>query len=213
MDYRQRTGDQEEYLRSMMDSMRSSMWTALPCVVTKVSGSHADLQPSVKSQERQPDGTVKAVDLPLLSNVPLHFPSGGGATMTFPVAAGDEALVVFSSRPIDAWEQSGGVQSQIDARTHDLSDGFAFVGFKAQPSALDNISSTSTQIRSNDGTMVIDFNPGSGMTFTAAGVSMAITGGGVAITGGTLTHNGVNIGSDHVHGGVIPGEADTAGPH
>lgn len=28
-----------------------------------------------------------------------------------------------------------------------------------------------------------------------------------------LTHNGVNIGSSHVHGGVTPGGADTDGPH
>lgn len=37
--------------------------------------------------------------------------------------------------------------------------------------------------------------------------------GPVAITGASLTHNGTNVGSSHVHGGITPGGADTAGPH
>ncbi|MDE1158443.1 MAG: Gp138 family membrane-puncturing spike protein [Neorhizobium sp.] len=213
MDFRERITDHEENLRAMIDGVKSSIWTALPCTVTKVNGRYADLQPAIKAQQRMPDGTVKAIDLPLLSNVPLHFPGGGGVSMTFGVKEGDEALVVFSSRPADTWEQSGGQQSQIDARTHDLSDGFAFVGFRSQPTGLNDVSSSSTQIRSDDGEHVIDFNPGSGMTFKAGGVSMAITSGGVAITGGEVTHNGNNIGSDHVHGGVLPGGSNTTGPH
>lgn len=54
---------------------------------------------------------------------------------------------------------------------------------------------------------------GSGLTIAVGGVTMEISGGGVAITGGTVTHNGKNIGSDHTHGGVIPGGASTAGPN
>jgi hypothetical protein len=34
----------------------------------------------------------------------------------------------------------------------------------------------------------------------------------VAINGGSLTHNGVNVGDTHVHGGVVPGPADTGAP-
>lgn len=35
----------------------------------------------------------------------------------------------------------------------------------------------------------------------------------VAINGPSLTHNGVNLGATHVHGGVALGPGDTAGPH
>lgn len=38
------------------------------------------------------------------------------------------------------------------------------------------------------------------------GVTVEITGGGVSITGGRVEHNGKNIGSTHIHGGVVPGE-------
>lgn len=36
--------------------------------------------------------------------------------------------------------------------------------------------------------------------------------GDVAITGSSLTHNGINVGSTHTHGGVVPGGGSTGGP-
>lgn len=215
MDIRERLHDPEESLRAMLDGLQAKMWTALPCVINSVDFGKqtASLQPAIKSIVRNPDGTTQAVDLPLLSDVPLHFPSGGGSTMTFPVKEGDEALVIFSSRPADAWHQSGGVQAQIDARMHDLSDGFALVGFKSSPKALSNVSSSSTQLRSDDGQHVVDLNPSTGLTLTSGGVSIAISPAGVAINGGTVTHNGKNIGDTHVHGGVTAGGSDTSTPH
>lgn len=40
---------------------------------------------------------------------------------------------------------------------------------------------------------------------TVGGVTVEISGEGVAITGGKVTHDGKNIGSTHIHGGVVPG--------
>jgi phage baseplate assembly protein gpV len=37
------------------------------------------------------------------------------------------------------------------------------------------------------------------------GVTVEITGGGVSVTGGRVEHDGKNIGSTHIHGGVVPG--------
>lgn len=207
MDARERVGDQQEILRAMIDGAMANMWTSLPGIVQSVDFAKqtATIQPAIKSVKKNPDGTVEHVDLPVLADVPLHFPSGGGASMTFPVKAGDEALVVFSSRPTDTWHQSGGVQGQIDARTHDLSDGFALVGFKSSPGALSNVSSNSVQLRSDDGQHVVDLNPGSGVTITSGGFSAAFSPAGLAMTGGTITHNGKDIGDTHLHTGVVPG--------
>ena len=43
------------------------------------------------------------------------------------------------------------------------------------------------------------------MTITAGGVSVEVSNAGVAITGGKVTHQARNIGSTHIHGGVVPG--------
>ncbi len=46
-----------------------------------------------------------------------------------------------------------------------------------------------------------------------AGASLKLNAASVEITSGSLTHNGVNIGSTHVHGGIEPGGSDTETPH
>lgn len=157
MDIRERLHDPEESLRAMLDGLQAKMWTALPCVVVSVDddGQHATFQPAIKSIVRNPDGSTTPVDLPVLTSVPMQFPNGGGVGMTFPVKAGDEAMVVFSARPLDAWQQSGGTQAQIDARMHDLSDGLAMMGFRSSPRALQSVNSDAAEIRTDDGNTVI----------------------------------------------------------
>ncbi len=44
-------------------------------------------------------------------------------------------------------------------------------------------------------------------------VTFEISAAGVTISGGEVRHDGKNIGSTHVHGGILPGGADTDGPH
>ena len=60
--------------------------------------------------------------------------------MTFPVAKGDECLVVFAEACIDAWYQTGMVGNAISVRRHDYSDAFAFVGFRSLKNKLVNVS-------------------------------------------------------------------------
>jgi len=43
-------------------------------------------------------------------------------------------------------------------------------------------------------------------------VKMTISSAGVSIAGGRVEHDGRNIGSTHLHGGVTPGGADTSVP-
>ncbi|WP_101102540.1 hypothetical protein [Macromonas bipunctata] len=45
-----------------------------------------------------------------------------------------------------------------------------------------------------------------------AGGSVTIKAGSVLIESDSLTHNGVNVGDTHIHGGVLPGPADTSPP-
>ena len=46
-----------------------------------------------------------------------------------------------------------------------------------------------------------------------AAIKGGMTGsGGASFSGGAVTHNGVNIGASHVHGGIYPGGSSTDGP-
>lgn len=161
MDRRERVDDPEVALREAFDGLRAGIWTALPGIIQSFNASAmtCEVQPTIKVPVRQIDGTTVTVALPLLVDCPVQFPSGGNCSLTFPVAPGDECLVVFASRCIDSWWQSGGVQEQAEVRMHDLSDGFVLLGFRSKPRALANVSTSATQLRSEDGSTYIEMNP------------------------------------------------------
>jgi hypothetical protein len=172
MDSRERFDDPEEALRVAMEGMRSGLWTSMPGLIESFDPAAltATVQISIKGVVNGIDGKAQFVNMPLLVDVPVHFPRGGNCTLTFPVSKGDECLVVFAARCIDAWWQSGGVQVPMEPRMHDLSDGFAFVGFFSQVTKIGGVSTASTQLRSNDGTTYIDLNPSTKkVTVTAPG--------------------------------------------
>ncbi|MBN4665445.1 hypothetical protein HUS70_07370 [Pandoraea nosoerga] len=157
----ERVGDPEAVLRNILEGFRAEIWTSLPGIIQSFDpqAMTCTVQPAIKMRARGPDGTVTSIALPLLVDCPVQFPAGGNCTLTFPVKRGDECLVVFASRCIDAWWQSGGVQEQADARMHDLSDGFALLGTRSRPRALSGVSTDSVQLRSDDGAAFIDLNP------------------------------------------------------
>jgi len=162
MDRRERIGDEEETLRAALDGHQAGLWTAMPAMVTRVNLTTMTIeaQPTIKGTQQRPDGTELPAVMPLCVDVPIVYPSGGGFTLTFPIAEGDECLLVFASRCIDAWWQLGGVQPPLELRMHDLSDGFALVGPRSQPRVIGGVNSTATQLRSDDGQTFVEVGPG-----------------------------------------------------
>lgn len=140
-----------------MDANQSGLWTTLPAIVVRFDAEAMTCQvkPAVRLVQRTVAGELQWIELPVLLDCPVVFPSGGGFTLTFPLQAGDECLVSFSSRCIDGWWQLGGVQNQPDLRMHDLSDGFVIPGPKSQPNAFP-VSTSAAQLRSNDGQFYIE---------------------------------------------------------
>jgi hypothetical protein len=185
MDHRERWGDPEEAQRLAMLGLQAGMWTALPCVVQSFDPQAMTIvaQPAIGGVKFGADGVPVATQLPLLQDVPVIFPRGGGCTLTFPVAAGDECLVIFSSRPIDAWWQSGGVQRPASARMHDLADGFAFVGPMSQSRVLSGVSATQVQLRTDDGQTHIAIDPGTHAVDVVSPASIMLTAPTVVING------------------------------
>lgn len=149
--------DDEESLRIAMDGRLVSLWTAIPGIVQSVNFTSMTcvVQPSIQEIVTTQKGVQQPITLPLLLDVPLVFPSGGGFSVTFPIAVDDEVLVLFSARCIDAWWQNGGIQQAAESRMHDLSDAFAIPGPKSLPNVIGSISSTKLQIRNDAGTVYL----------------------------------------------------------
>lgn len=221
MDRAQLLNDSEEAMRLVLDGRQSCIWTAMPGIVQSVDfdSMTCEVQPTIQGTIEDENGNVQYIALPLLLDVPIVFPSAGGFLITFPMAQGDEVLVVIASRCIDSWWQLGGVQKPMEARMHDLSDGFAIPGPKSQPKVVDNISTTAVQIRNDAGTSYIEI-AASGLIklSSATGIELdapiSITGtmtfdGDLEVTGaitasGEVTGNGIAL-STHVHTSAAPG--------
>lgn len=218
MDRLERIEHPQEALLAAIQGSQLNIWTAMPGIIQDVDLTEktCSVQPAIQAQlQDEITGTFSDVNLPLLLDCPLVFPSGGGCTLTFPVAKGDECLVVFASRCIDAWWQSGGIQKQAEFRMHSLSDGFAIVGCSSKPHVPPMISPVSTQLRSHDGHTSIDLNPTTKVVsvFAFGGISLN---GDVEINGnvsvhGDVTADGVSL-KTHRHSGVSTGSANTGGP-
>lgn len=153
--------DPIEWVSIALGGLQSKLWTAMPGIIQSFDAVAMTciVQPAIQALVRDEAGSLSSVDLPLLLDCPVQFPAGGGCTLTFPVKPNDECLVVFASRCIDSWWQSGGIQAQAELRMHDLSDGFALLGFRSQPRVIGAVSTSAAQLRSDDGVAVVEVNP------------------------------------------------------
>lgn len=119
------------------ESLQARLWTALPGIITAVDYIKftVSVQPAIMGKTEDAEGVQTDVQLPMLVDVPVLFPNGGGWHLTCPIQVNDECLVVFASRCIDAWWQNGGVQKPMELRMNDLSDGFCILAPYSQPMA------------------------------------------------------------------------------
>lgn len=171
-------------------------------------------------------GVPQTIVLKNLEDVPIVIPRGGPYSLTLPIQPGDECTVIFSDVDMGAWWEAGAAekaQNQISERRHTLADGFAVMGCWSQPRRLANYSTTSAQLRTEDGTVVIDIAP-SKITVTAPTVEVHASStasvqaptvnvagsSAVNITGGHCSIDGKNF-LTHTHLGVATG-GGTSGP-
>lgn len=234
--------DPEEALRIALDGRQTQIWTSMPGLITAVDFSKmtCSVQPAIQGIVQDQNGNDQNINLPLLVDVPIVFPSAGGFIITFPIKIGDEVLVSFSARCIDSWWQNGGIGIPLEIRMHDLSDGFAIPGPKSLPNVISGISSTNLQIRNSAGTSFIEISSTGKIsivspseidvtaplvkvtgaltvtgalvaaTLATAGTGSATIGGSIIVTG-EVTAEGIPL-SSHKHTGVTTGLGDTGGP-
>ncbi|EDV0591739.1 translation initiation factor IF-2 [Salmonella enterica subsp. enterica] len=154
-------GSKEQADTRLASSIMSALRVSMPGIVQSFDPDTvtAVVQPAIKGYEPDSNGVSQSTTLPLLVDVPVVFPRGGGCTLTFPVKAGDECLVIFADRCIDFWWQNGGVQEPVDDRVHDLSDAFCIVGPQSQAQKISGISTGAAQLRSDDGSTFFELTP------------------------------------------------------
>lgn len=223
MNQRERLDDFSTSLLAAFSGMQANLWTALPGIVSSYNAEQGTcvIVPAVRARIQAQDGSYSWVQLSPLVDVPVVFMGGGAGVLTFPIAAGDEALVIFASRCIDGWWQNGGVQIPPEIRMHDPSDGFAIIGPRSLARSLANVSTTATQLRSLDGSTYVELAAGQIVNIVAPGgvninglvidSSGNVTTPGKVTATGEGTFSGIPV-STHLHTGVTSGGDNTGAP-
>ena len=120
-------------LLTLFDKARMNIFQTLNCVKIGKILSFDAVKRTAKVQitfvRKLNDGSL--VPFPELQDCPVFSLQGGGGALTFPVAAGDECLLLFSDSNIDAWYSTGLQGLPYDSRRHDISDCIALVGLNS----------------------------------------------------------------------------------
>lgn len=210
------SGSSSEAMGVSTTALKEDFRVAVPAVIQSFDPEKVtcSAQPAIRAICDDHNGKPLSVQLPIITDIPVIFPRGGGCTLTFPVRPGDECLLVFADRCIDFWWQNGGVQEPVDLRQHDLSDAFALVGPQSQTHKISDISTSATQLRTDDGTAFIEVATGHDITVKTPGKLTASAEGGTEITSPTITLNGnVTINGNLSQGmGESGGSATMLGP-
>jgi hypothetical protein len=91
---------------------------------------------SVKISFKRKLATGEIVDYPILQDCPVVILNGGGSSLTFPIAKGDQCLILFNDRNIDNWYLDGSIKEPRDNRLHSFADGMVLVGVSDSAHAI-----------------------------------------------------------------------------
>lgn len=131
-----------EIIREAGEERERDMFTALVGVVQSYNPGPPgpptiDVLPVIKRALFKEDNTRVHRDLPVISNVPVAFPSAGSFSLTFPLAKGDHVLLVCTNWSHQKWRTTGNISEPGDLRTHELGNAFAIPGVLPQTGSLE----------------------------------------------------------------------------
>lgn len=153
-----------EVIRGAIAGKLLDVHTALPGRVKTYDADKqvADVIPMVRGVIFTEDDEAVLEELPVIPNVPVSWPRGGGYSLQFPLAPGDHGLLVFNEACIAQWRVSGEMSEPGDLRRHDLSYPVFFPGIAPDSGALPSCGSAAVL----DGPTIIRLG-GTGADFVA----------------------------------------------
>lgn len=97
------------------------------------------------------------VNYPIIAEAPVICMGGGPASLTFPIATGDECLVLFNDRDMDNWFTGGSGSPNATARLHSFADALVIVGIRSLANVLTNYDATRAVLQ--NGTTLVGVGP------------------------------------------------------
>lgn len=136
-----------------------------------------------------------------IASIPVFQIGGGGHILNFNLVTGDLGWILASDRDISLFLQSYSAQKPNTERKCNFADSL-FI-----PDVMRNYT-----IAGEDSDNVVLQNLNGSVKISLSQTTVKISAPNIQLVSDNLTHNGVNIGDDHRHSGVMPGGANTGNP-
>lgn len=145
------------------------------------------------------DGANQVINSGVVYNVPYMRVQGGANAIILDPQVGDIGIALIADRDISSVKSTKAAAAPGSNRKHDMADALYLGG------VLNGVPQQYVRFTAGGIEMVSPTK----VTVQAPDVALV---GNVAASGGSFTHNGVNVGSTHVHPGVQSGPAMTQPP-
>jgi len=105
-----------EVLRLMLESWARDIHTAIPGRVESYDRAKqvADVVPVIRDARPDEAGETELFDPPVIPNVPVQMPRGGGYALHLPLVKGDHVILLFQESAIGHWRESGEIAEPGD---------------------------------------------------------------------------------------------------
>lgn len=137
--------------------------------------------------------------------IPWQEQAAGAARTHFPPSVGQQVRVRSQSGDLTDAEIEASLPSSTNTRPSSKGNEYVIVEVG---SARVVVSDGGGTLRMSVGASSITLTDGA-IVIEGADITLK---GAISVAGASLTHNGANVGSSHVHGGIEPGPANTSPP-
>lgn len=139
-----------ELIRAGVEQGAARLHVSMPAVVETYDNTNRLCSAQPLLRRLFLDGTSDR--FPVVVDVPVVWLGGGAGSLTMPLAKGDQVVLMFADRSLDAWLQQRRESTPDDVRKHHLSDGFAIP-------VLDNSEAHPTDVRLALGVATLALQP------------------------------------------------------
>ena len=159
--------------------LRESVSTGMPGIIVSVAEygdkQFVDVKPALSRVLET--GQVISNDEITIYDVPVIWPSGGGAMLSFPLKIGDTVWLSFSQRNLEDWLYSDGTQEVIpgDSRHFSMTDA---VAFPCLYTALSNLNPSTDNVELKWNNTLISMKPSGEVSTSNASGSYTLKGDG-----------------------------------
>jgi hypothetical protein len=146
-----------EVISGAIEAQLLELHVSIPGKVERYDSSKqlVDVKPLIKGSYFDEEDARQVESLPVIPNVPVLFPGGGGYRVTFPVAVGDFCLLIFSDSSLDRWLSGSG--QEVDPgfdHAHALTDAVALVGIRPFGAAWTKAPTDEATLGKDDGVQI-----------------------------------------------------------